>query len=124
MGKTYADLVDEALRVVPSVDVVEARRLYDENAGVLFLDIRESEEVRRGAIPGAIAIPRGILEGHVEDFVPSMDVPLILYCASGNRSALAGQTLLVMGFTDVRNLTGGIHAWASAGNPVGAPLIG
>jgi rhodanese-related sulfurtransferase len=123
MPKSYADLVREAKAVVREVSVAEARRLHDADGSTIFVDVREPEEVRRGTIPGSLAIPRGILEGHLADFVPSYDVPLVLFCASGNRSALAGKTLLEMGYTNVANLAGGIRAWALEGHPVGAPAF-
>lgn len=119
MPKTYSDLVREALQVVKEVSATEARKLHDKPGSAVFLDVRESEEVRRGTIPGAMVIPRGILEGHIGDYLESYDVPLVVYCAAGNRSALASKTLLEMGYTNVRNLAGGFRAWAAGGHPVG-----
>jgi rhodanese-related sulfurtransferase len=123
MHKTYADLVREALQVVGEVSAAEARRALDDGAGTIFLDVREPEETRRGAIPGSIVIPRGILAGHVEDVIPERATPLIVVCAAGNRSALAGKTLLEMGYTNVQSLHGGFRAWAMGGHPVGPPAF-
>jgi rhodanese-related sulfurtransferase len=123
MHKTYADLVRDALQVVSEISATEARKLLDEERSAIFLDVREPEETRRGAIPGSIVIPRGILEGHIEDVIPQRDTALVVVCAAGNRSALAGKTLLEMGYTNVQSLHGGFRAWAMGGHPVGPPAF-
>ena len=121
MPKTYADFVREALAVVREIGVAEARRVFDADDGTVFIDVREAEEVARGAIPGSLAIPRGILEGHVEDWLPEKDQPIVCYCSAGSRSALAARTLLEMGYENVKSLEGGFGAWAAAKHPLGAP---
>jgi rhodanese-related sulfurtransferase len=121
MAKSYADFVREARAVIREVDCDAVRREQDAGGEVVFLDVREGEEVRRGTIPGAVHVPRGVLEGHVEDWISDRDAAIVVFCASGNRSALAARTLGEMGFTNVRNLEGGISAWARAGHPVGRP---
>jgi adenylyltransferase/sulfurtransferase len=121
MAKSYDDLVREALRVVPEVDCAQARAIFDAQEGTVFLDVREPEEVYRGTIPGALPIPRGVLEGHIEDALPDRDATIVILCATGKRSALAGKTLQEMGYPKVSNLAGGFVAWAKGGHPVGRP---
>ena len=129
MAKTAAELVDEAKQRVENlnVDQVVAER---ERGDVLLVDLREpGERAQQGAIPGAIHAPRGMLEFwadpsssyHRPEFDPNQRV--VLYCASGGRSALAADTLQQMGYTNVAHLDGGFNAWQAAGQPVeDAPL--
>src|SRR5438094_7614146 len=67
----------------------------------VVIDVREQDEVDQGIVPGAIHIPRGYLESRVEQYVPDYDTPVVTYCASGNRSAFAAETLTQMGFKNV-----------------------
>ena len=70
-----------------------------------------------GTIAGAVVIPRGILESNIER-VANRDQKVIVYCAGGNRSALAADTLREMGFTDVATMAGGFRAWVDMGGDV------
>src|SRR5207237_4867791 len=72
--------------------------------------------------PGARQVPRGSLELRIGEAVPDHNTDVVLYCASGTRSLLAGRTLHEMGYTRVRNLTGGYGAWKDAGLPVETPV--
>ena len=89
-----------------------------------FIDVREPDEVAGGRVPGALAIPRGLLELRIEKEVADRARPLIVYCAGGTRSALAARTLADLGYADVRSLAGGFGAWKRAGLPVEAPAAG
>lgn len=93
--------------------------------GVVLVDLREPQErALRGAIPGALHVPRGMLEFNADaatpyymaEFQPNADV--VLYCASGGRSALAGAVLKQMGFERVSHLDGGFGAWVDSGHQV------
>ena len=84
---------------------------------VVFLDVREQNEWNLGRIPGAKFIPRGTLETTVEKQIPR-DANVVVYCASGNRSALAADTMRVMGYEHVSSLRGGFRAWVDAGGEV------
>jgi rhodanese-related sulfurtransferase len=92
---------------------------------VVLVDIREPEELATtGVIPGAITAPRGMLEFYADASTPyhrpefDTDKRMILYCASGGRSALAASALKQLGFDRVAHLDGGIKAWQAAGLPV------
>ena len=87
----------------------------------LVLDVREPDEYEQGAIPGALHIPRGHLEGQVEGKVPDKTQPIIVQCASGFRSAFAAKTLQDLGYTDVVNLAGGFNKWKDEGRPWSVP---
>ena len=77
----------------------------------------------RGRVPGALALPRGRLEGTAAETIPDLEWELIVVCEKGNRSALAADTLRLMGFTNVASLEGGMLAWVAAGHPVGPPRV-
>lgn len=122
MGKTYDDYVREALAVVEQVSVMDARAAYEAGPMVaLFLDVREPIEIQKGAVPEALVIPRGRLESDAPDWIFDPGLPIICYCNTGKRSALAVKTLLEMGFAGARSLEGGFAAWQAAGHPVGTP---
>ncbi len=123
MSITTAERVQEAKARVETLDPDRtARQLAD---GALVVDIRESaERETSGAIPGAVHVPRGLLEFKADPTMSTHMAELdpvrrtILYCASGGRSALAVLTLQELGYTDVAHLDGGITAWLAAGRPV------
>jgi rhodanese-related sulfurtransferase len=91
---------------------------------VVFLDVREAEERVRGYIPNSVHAPRGFLEFMADPESPMhrpgivTDKTLVIYCASGGRSALAAKTLQDMGYPKVCSLVGGLAAWKEAGGPV------
>lgn len=100
-----------------TVDAVKTERPQ------VLVDVREGEEHQEGFIPGALWIPRGKLELRIEDAVPERDADIVLYCAGGNRSALAARTLRELGYTRVRSLAGGFGAWKKAGLPIDKPFV-
>jgi selenocysteine lyase/cysteine desulfurase/glyoxylase-like metal-dependent hydrolase (beta-lactamase superfamily II)/rhodanese-related sulfurtransferase len=114
---TYKDFVKDALSRVPEISAEELGRIQARHHLVL-LDVREADETKGGTLDGAVLLPRGLLEKHVHEHVPRRDTPLVVYSATGNRSALAGDVLLRMGYTNVRNLAGGIERWHHVGLPV------
>ena len=115
-------LIGEALAEVASISVDEALELVD-GGDAVFVDVRERAEHDAGAIAGAVAAPRGFLEFIADPATPmhnaalSAGKRLVIYCASGGRSALAAKTLQDMGYSEVANLTGGFQAWIEAGGP-------
>jgi rhodanese-related sulfurtransferase len=116
-NKTYHDLVREAKTRVAEVSAADTIRLRDEHPGTVIVDCREPNESSLGTIAGAVVIPRGILEQNIER-VASREQKVILYCAGGNRSALAADTLREMGYGDVATMAGGFRAWIDLGGDV------
>lgn len=123
MKKAAADMVADAKSRIENLDpdTVE-REVVD--GGALLVDIRDAPELDAdGKIPGALHVPRGMLEFRADPTSPYHQAPLdpsrrvILHCASGGRSALAAQTLQEMGYADAAHLDGGIQAWKEAGKP-------
>ena len=86
-------------------------------SGAAVIDVREPNEWNLGHAAGALHLPRGILESNIEAAVPR-ERPIVLYCASGNRSALAADTLQQMGYQKVASMAGGFRDWAGTGGPV------
>ena len=120
--KTGSELLREAKAKAPSVDAEEMSELTSSQK-VTVVDVREGDEWRSGHVPGAVHIPRAYLEMQAETKMPEKDSPIIVYCAGGNRSAFATETLKAMGYTDVRHLRGGINAWKDAGLTIVEPRV-
>ena len=104
-------------RKYKQLDTTQAVRLLnDENT--IVIDVREGNEVSAGKVKGARHIPLGQVATRVGELEKFKDQPILVYCRSGNRSAMAANTLTKKGFTNVNNLAGGITAWESANLPV------
>jgi len=117
MAKTFKELVREAREKVPEWSVDRVREVLEEDGGHALIDVREKEEYRDGHLPGAVSLPRGFLDIQIEAVVADRKKPVILYCASGTRSLLAGRTLREMGYETVVSMAGGYGAWKGAGYP-------
>ena len=114
--KTAHDLYREARARVRQISAKEALELHTSGRAT-FVDVRDLNEVNLGMIPGALHLDRGRLESKVEAAIPR-DATIVLYCAAGNRSALAAETLREMGYTDVCSLDSGFRGWVEAGGDI------
>jgi len=114
---TSADFIAEAKSHIKTVNVTEAKSLFDKG-GYLFLDVREPNETMMGIIPGAIQIPRGLLEFRIANTVEDKNANIVVYCKSGGRSSLAAYTLVRMGYKNAVSMDGGWGAWEEAAYPV------
>ena len=120
MSPSGAEFIRQIKSQISEVDPSDVHQLLDE--GVAIVDVRESEEVAQGKIPGAFHVPRGHLESRIEGSVPDRSQRVILYCASGNRSALAAKTLTEdLGYGRVESMTGGYTLWKDRGYEVEVP---
>lgn len=117
VAMTPEDLVAEAKQSVCEKSVSACKALFDQER-YIFLDCRETKEYKLGHIPGAVNIPRGVLEFKVGNKLPEKDTGIIMYCRKGNRGCLAACTLNKMGYQNVLNMGGGWLAWEKAGYPV------
>ncbi|MBC7894141.1 MAG: sulfurtransferase [Cytophagaceae bacterium] len=115
--KSGNDLIEEARTRVREVTPEATLARVAAEPNVLLLDIREPNEWNLGHAPKALFMPRGTLETTIESVV-ERDRPVVVYCASGNRSALAADTLQQMGYTDVVSLIGGFRGWVEAGGDI------
>ena len=117
-------LIAEANAAVDTVSVADAMVMHGDS-DVVFVDIRETVELQQvGSVPGAVHAPRGFLEFMADPESPlhkpelASGARLLLYCASGGRSALAAKALVDMGLENVAHVAGGFAAWQEAQGPV------
>lgn len=121
MSPSGAEFIKQAKSNVQEIDPADVKPLLGN--GVAIIDVRESDELVSGKLPGATAIPRGFLESRIEATVPDHSTKVVLYCASGVRSALAANTLVRdLGYEDVQSMTGGITLWKDRGYDVEVPF--
>jgi sulfur-carrier protein adenylyltransferase/sulfurtransferase len=102
---------------IHQIDVERARELIDGAEPPVLVDVRERNEWNQGHVPGAVLIPLGELESKIGEAAPDRSRPVILYCASGNRSAFAAKTLEELGYEDVASVDEGFVGWAARGFP-------
>jgi rhodanese-related sulfurtransferase len=124
--KTVQDLVAAAKSRIREIDHAELDAMRAK--GAPLVDVREPGEFAQGRIPGAVNIPRGVLEFEVDGHpavncakdpaLSHRELPVILSCRSGARSALAAAALKDLGFAEPVSLAGGFMGWANAGQPV------
>jgi len=116
-------LINEAKTEVGEVTPDQLKELIDDE-NVVVLDVRESEQRAEGYLFSdftaveTISITRGNLEWEVLDKIQDKNINIVTYCRNGGRGALAAQVLKKMGYKNVKNLQGGIDAWAKAGNSI------
>jgi rhodanese-related sulfurtransferase len=123
MPSSVKELLAAANASVPKISPQEAACLLGD-ANVLVVDVRDGTELQSvGKVRGAVHVPRGMLEFRADAESPyhdkafNRDKTVLVYCASGGRSALAGKTLQDLGYKDVRNL-GGFKDWVESGGAV------
>src|SRR6266576_2457782 len=120
MSPSGADVIKQIKQRIDEVDPGEARR--QASNGAVLIDVRETHEFEAGHIPGAKHVPRGYLESRIEGAVPDHSQHVILYCQTGQRSALAAHTLKdLLGYENVESMTGGITLWKDRGYDVEVP---
>jgi sulfur-carrier protein adenylyltransferase/sulfurtransferase len=117
---SYRELLAETKRHIREVDTAQAEQAVAQ-PGTVVLDVREPDEYEQGALAGAIHIPRGHLESNIEGRVLDKDAPIVVYCAGGNRSAFAAETLAELGYTNVVSVAGGFNKWKNEGRDWAAP---
>ena len=116
MKVTSSQLLNQVKQEIKEVTADQVHNDMDTDQNVYVVDVRERDEVMDGYVPGAALIPRGFLELNIEDDVTmERDVPIVLYCAGGNRSALAARDLKLMGYSNVASMIGGFKAWKDSG---------
>ena len=126
MAKTLMDYVNKAREAVAHIGSNELEAFQRDKDQLLIVDCREESEYADGHIPGALLVPRGTLEGAADLHYPKRDPvlcearkrPIVIYCATGGRSAMAALTLNEMGFEEVYNLAGGFANWEADDLPI------
>jgi rhodanese-related sulfurtransferase len=123
MATSVKQMMEAANAAVPRITPAQAREMMAEG-NTLVVDVRDGPEVEKsGKVAGAVHVSRGMLEFRADPESPYHDKnfdkskALIVYCASGGRSALSGKVLKDMGYDRVYNL-GAFKDWAESGGPV------
>ena len=124
MGLT--DFVKAAKASITEIDGTRLDAMRRERPDLMIIDVREASEHEQGHLEGAMLVPRGILEAaadfqypnRVQALVEARERPIVLYCASGGRSAMAAVTLKQMGFREIYSLAGGIMQWNAEKRPL------
>ncbi len=120
MSPTGAEVIRKIRSQIEEVDPAEVAAHLGN--GVVLVDVREDGEWDAGHIPGAKHVPRGYLESRIEGAAPNREDRVVLYCASGQRSALAAHTLSeLLGYENVASMTGGYTLWKDRGYDVETP---
>jgi sulfur-carrier protein adenylyltransferase/sulfurtransferase len=101
--------------------LAEQHEAGSDRQDIVLVDVREKIEWNEGHIPGAIHVPRGYLELQIEEAVPDKSKTVVLYCAGGVRSLMAGSTLKQMGYRDAISMSGGFGQWKGSGLPFVQP---
>ena len=114
----FLRIVEDAKTRIREVRVDDVKARLDRGEKFLLLDVREESEYAKDHLPGAIHLGKGIIERDIEERVPALDAPLVLYCGGGYRSALAADHLQEMGYTSVLSMDGGIRDWREKGFPL------
>ena len=115
---TDKDFVKEAKKTIKEISVADAKAYMDSGKAVIIVDCRTAKEFKKGHLPKAVNIPRGLLEFKVAKKIPNKSSYIICYCKSGDRSCLSTCTLGQMGYTNVKSMDGGWKAWVKAGYPI------
>ena len=110
-AKGFLNLVEDALKDIPEVDVHQVQNKIEKGEEFNLIDVREDSEWILGRIPKAIHMGRGVIERDIEPMVQNREAELILYCQGGFRSALAAESLKKMGYKNVYSMSGGFSAW-------------
>src|SRR5215207_7177340 len=122
MSPSGAEVIRQIKSQVQEVDPAEVSEHLGN--GMVLIDVREGDEWDRGHLPGAVHVPRSYLESRIEGAVRDRDARVVLYCASGQRSALGAHTLKeLLGYTNVASMTGGITLWKDRGYKVEVPKV-
>ncbi|MBW2630724.1 MAG: rhodanese-like domain-containing protein [Deltaproteobacteria bacterium] len=117
-GMTDKDFVKEAKKTVTEISVADAKAAMDSGKVDVVLDCRTAKEFKKGHLPKAINLQRGLLEFKATKKIPNKNASIICYCKSGGRSCLSTCTLGKMGYTNVKSMDGGWKAWLKAGYPI------
>jgi rhodanese-related sulfurtransferase len=104
-------IVEDAKKRVKEVSIDEVKKQLDRGDKFVLVDVREESEYAKDHLPGAIHLGKGIIERDIEERVPDLGAPVVLYCGGGYRSALAADNLQKMGYTNVLSMDGGIRGW-------------
>ena len=107
----FLQIVEDAKKRVRETSLDDVKARLDRGDRFLLIDVREESEYAKDHLPNAIHLGKGIIERDIEERVPELSTPLVLYCGGGYRSALAADNLQKMGYTNGLSMDGGIRGW-------------
>ena len=107
----FLQIVEDAKKRVRETSLDDVKARLDRGDRFLLIDVREESEYAKDHLPNAIHLGKGIIERDIEERVPELNAPLVLYCGGGYRSALAADNLQKMGYTNVLSMDEGIRGW-------------
>jgi rhodanese-related sulfurtransferase len=114
----FLRMVNDAKQRIRETNVDEIKGRLDAREKFVLVDVREESEYAKDHLPGAIHLGKGVIERDIEQRVPELDAPIVLYCGGGFRSALTADNLQKMGYTNVLSMDGGIRGWREKGYPL------
>ncbi len=114
----FLAIVQDAKSRIKETNVDEIKAKLDAGENLTLIDVREESEYARDHLPGAIHLGKGVIERDIEKHFQDTNVPLVLYCGGGFRSALATDNLQKMGYTNVISMDGGVRGWREKGYPL------
>jgi sulfur-carrier protein adenylyltransferase/sulfurtransferase len=124
MSPSGAEVLKNIKGQIDEVDPADVKAALQSGNGSapVLIDVRDNEEWDAGHIPGAKHVTRSYLETRIESAVPDRSQPIVLYCASGNRSAFGAKALKdLLGYENVASMRGGITLWKDRGYDVEQP---
>ena len=114
----FLQVVNDAKKRVREVTVEDVKTKLDRKEKFVLIDVREDNEWAKDHLPSSVHLGKGIIERDIEQQVPDLSAPMVLYCGGGFRSALAADKLQQMGYTNVVSMDGGIRGWREKGYPL------
>ncbi|KTD51170.1 rhodanese-like domain-containing protein [Legionella quateirensis] len=114
----FLSLVDDAKKRIKEISPHNLKRMIDNKEQITVIDIREDHELSDGYIPTSIHLSKGIIERDIEQLIPDLHRPILVYCSGGFRCALVADALQKMGYTHIYSLNGGLRSWMDAGYPI------
>jgi rhodanese-related sulfurtransferase len=114
----FLRIVEDAKKRVREVSIEDTKARLDRGDKFVLVDVREEGEYAKDHLPGAIHLGKGVIERDIEECVPELNTPIVLYCGGGYRSALAADNLQKMGYTNVLSMDGGIRGWREKHYPL------
>ena len=116
----FLEIVTDAKKRIQEVTLDEVKAKLQEGEQFVLIDVREESEFAKDHIPGALHMGKGTIERDIEQKVPDLNTPIVLYCGGGFRSALAADNLRKMGYRNVLSMDGGVRGWREKGFPLAA----
>ena len=108
---SFLELVQKSLESVPEYDIHQVKNKIENKDNFYLVDVREDSEWIEGNIPNSTHIGKGVIERDIAQLIPDKEAEIVLYCQGGFRSALAGESIQKMGYTNVFSMRGGYSDW-------------